>query len=188
MRVTGTPSRARPSATLAGLPPGWATNVRPLRWPTRSTSDSPTTTNMHITTRTERSSAGVTRALRASGELRYLHHLADIPSNDNRIDDCRDNPCHVRDNRKHGQRHRVGDATFCFRRCSIFSCGGDKPASVGRDRPETVERFARVQNWQRWRLGPAAGSAEWSRDLSGPPVVGCVLANEVLDNFPGARS
>jgi uncharacterized protein (DUF983 family) len=34
---------------------------------------------MHITTRTERSSAGVTRALRASGELRYLHHLADIP-------------------------------------------------------------------------------------------------------------
>ena len=46
-----------------------------------------------------------------------------------------------------------------------------------------VERFARVQNWQRRRLGPAAGAAEWSTELSGPPVVGCVLANEVLDNF-----
>jgi SAM-dependent MidA family methyltransferase len=47
-----------------------------------------------------------------------------------------------------------------------------------------IERFDRVRDWQRRRLGPAAGSAEWSTDLSGPPVVGCVLANEVLDNFP----
>ncbi len=47
-----------------------------------------------------------------------------------------------------------------------------------------IERFDRVRDWQRRRLGPAAGSAEWSTDLSGPPVAGCVLANEVLDNFP----
>ena len=47
-----------------------------------------------------------------------------------------------------------------------------------------IERFDRVQGWQRRRLGPAAGSAEWSMDLSSPPVVGCVFANEVLDNFP----
>lgn len=47
-----------------------------------------------------------------------------------------------------------------------------------------IERFDRVRAWQRRRLGPAAGSAEWLTDLSGPPVIGCVLANEVLDNFP----
>ncbi|MGH3910588.1 MAG: SAM-dependent methyltransferase, partial [Pseudonocardiaceae bacterium] len=47
-----------------------------------------------------------------------------------------------------------------------------------------VERFERIRDRQRRRLGPAAGSAEWSTDLSGLPVVGCVLANEVLDNFP----
>src|SRR3954468_4244388 len=44
--VTGLPSRASPSATFAGLPPGWAASVRPPRCPTRSTSASPTTTNM----------------------------------------------------------------------------------------------------------------------------------------------
>lgn len=47
-----------------------------------------------------------------------------------------------------------------------------------------IERFDRVRDWQRRRLGRAARSAEWSADLSGPPVVGCLLANEVLDNFP----
>ncbi|MDQ4104595.1 MAG: SAM-dependent methyltransferase [Actinomycetota bacterium] len=47
-----------------------------------------------------------------------------------------------------------------------------------------IERFDRVRDWQRRRLGPAAGSAEWLTDLAGPPVAGCVLANEVLDNFP----
>ncbi|MGB9281650.1 MAG: SAM-dependent methyltransferase [Pseudonocardiaceae bacterium] len=47
-----------------------------------------------------------------------------------------------------------------------------------------IERFDRVRDWQRRRLGPAASSAEWSTDLSDPPVVGCVLGNEVLDNFP----
>jgi SAM-dependent MidA family methyltransferase len=47
-----------------------------------------------------------------------------------------------------------------------------------------IERFDRVRDWQRRRLGAAAGAAEWSTDLAGPPVVGCVLAHEVLDNFP----
>lgn len=47
-----------------------------------------------------------------------------------------------------------------------------------------IERFDRVRDWQRRRLGSAAGLAEWSADLSGPPVDGCVLAHEVLDNFP----
>src|SRR5207248_8868942 len=47
-----------------------------------------------------------------------------------------------------------------------------------------IERVDRVRDWQRRRLGPAAGSAKWSTDLSGPPVAGCVLANKVLDNFP----
>lgn len=48
-----------------------------------------------------------------------------------------------------------------------------------------VERFERVGAWQRRRLGPAAGMATWSPTLGEPPgAVGCVLANEVLDNFP----
>src|SRR5205823_4903083 len=45
--------------------------------------------------------------------------------------------------------------------------------------------FERVREWQRRRLGPAAQSAEWSMALEGAPAsTGCVLANEVLDNFP----
>ncbi|HEY2666718.1 MAG TPA: class I SAM-dependent methyltransferase, partial [Actinomycetota bacterium] len=48
-----------------------------------------------------------------------------------------------------------------------------------------VERFERVRSWQRRRLGTAATSAEWAPALGEPPgVVGCVVANEVLDNFP----
>src|SRR5260370_30430015 len=48
-----------------------------------------------------------------------------------------------------------------------------------------VERFERVRSWQRRRLGTATKSAEWAPALGEPPgVVGCVLANEVLDNFP----
>jgi SAM-dependent MidA family methyltransferase len=48
-----------------------------------------------------------------------------------------------------------------------------------------VERFDRVRSWQRRRLGTAATSAEWAPRLGEPPVAaGCVLANEVLDNFP----
>jgi SAM-dependent MidA family methyltransferase len=48
-----------------------------------------------------------------------------------------------------------------------------------------VERFERVREWQRRRLGPASQSVEWSTVLEVPPgATGCVLANEVLDNFP----
>src|SRR3954452_21613216 len=49
LSVTGSPRRARPRATLAGLPPGCAVSVRPPRCPTRSTSASPTTTNIALT-------------------------------------------------------------------------------------------------------------------------------------------
>jgi SAM-dependent MidA family methyltransferase len=48
-----------------------------------------------------------------------------------------------------------------------------------------VERFERVRSWQRQRLGSAATSADWAPRLGEPPpAAGCVLANEVLDNFP----
>jgi len=48
-----------------------------------------------------------------------------------------------------------------------------------------VEQFERVQEWQRRRLGSAAEKAAWSSRLGEPPAVtGCVLGNEVLDNFP----
>jgi SAM-dependent MidA family methyltransferase len=48
-----------------------------------------------------------------------------------------------------------------------------------------VEQFAEVKDLQRRRLGWAAGRASWVSGLDqGAPVVGCVLVNEVLDNFP----
>jgi SAM-dependent MidA family methyltransferase len=43
----------------------------------------------------------------------------------------------------------------------------------------------KVQELQRERLGTATELAEWAPALDkSPPVVGCVLTNEVLDNFP----
>ena len=51
-----------------------------------------------------------------------------------------------------------------------------------------IECFGRVQELQRTRLGTAAELAQWAPALDEPPpVVGCVLANEVLDNFPFHR-
>ncbi|MGQ0680070.1 MAG: SAM-dependent methyltransferase [Actinomycetota bacterium] len=48
-----------------------------------------------------------------------------------------------------------------------------------------VERFQDIQQLQRRRLGGFARRAEWVWPLAGlPPRVGCVLAHEVLDNFP----
>jgi SAM-dependent MidA family methyltransferase len=51
-----------------------------------------------------------------------------------------------------------------------------------------VERFDEVAELQRRRLGPLAAAAEWSATLRpGPDQAvgcGCVLAHEVLDNFP----
>lgn len=50
-----------------------------------------------------------------------------------------------------------------------------------------VEQFDAIAELQRRSLGPAAGCVEWLRSLDGHPTVGCVLANEVLDNFPFHR-
>jgi SAM-dependent MidA family methyltransferase len=47
-----------------------------------------------------------------------------------------------------------------------------------------IEPFERVQGWQRRRLGGVADAAEWATVLGEPAVVGCLLANEVLDAFP----
>jgi SAM-dependent MidA family methyltransferase len=48
-----------------------------------------------------------------------------------------------------------------------------------------VERFASVAEIQRRRLGAAAARVEWSPHLGVPPAAaGCVIAHEVLDNFP----
>jgi SAM-dependent MidA family methyltransferase len=50
-----------------------------------------------------------------------------------------------------------------------------------------VEQFDSVARMQRDHLGPAARHVEWISSLEGPPTVGCVLGNEVLDNFPFHR-
>lgn len=48
-----------------------------------------------------------------------------------------------------------------------------------------VERFEAMAQLQRDRLGPLAAQAEWSPQLGGPQAAaGCVIAHEVLDNFP----
>ena len=50
-----------------------------------------------------------------------------------------------------------------------------------------VEQFDSVARMQRDHLGPAARYVEWISSLEGEPTAGCVLANEVLDNFPFHR-
>lgn len=48
-----------------------------------------------------------------------------------------------------------------------------------------VERFPAVAEAQQRRLHALRGKLEWVESLRfGPPVTGCVLANEVMDNFP----
>ena len=48
-----------------------------------------------------------------------------------------------------------------------------------------VEQFEAVATLQARRLGAAAGRVAWSSRLGDPPAAGgCVLAHEVLDNFP----
>src|SRR6266705_70696 len=63
---------------------------------------------------------------------------------------------------------------------------GSLPESLaGRVHWVIVERFEVVEVLQRERLGALGGAVSWRRALgSGPPVTGCVLANEVLDNQP----
>jgi SAM-dependent MidA family methyltransferase len=50
-----------------------------------------------------------------------------------------------------------------------------------------VEQFDSVAELQRRTLGEAASRVEWIKSLDGPAITGCVLANEVLDNFPVHR-
>jgi SAM-dependent MidA family methyltransferase len=48
-----------------------------------------------------------------------------------------------------------------------------------------VERFEEIRQLQHRRLGRAAARAEWASAIEEfPPATGCVLANEVFDNFP----
>lgn len=48
-----------------------------------------------------------------------------------------------------------------------------------------VERSEAIAALQRQRLGALASAVDWRSGLAGkPPVVGCVIANEVLDNQP----
>ena len=48
-----------------------------------------------------------------------------------------------------------------------------------------VERFPAVVELQRRRLGRAAERAEWASSIEEfAPATGCILANEVFDNFP----
>jgi SAM-dependent MidA family methyltransferase len=62
---------------------------------------------------------------------------------------------------------------------------GDLGASL---RWRFVEHFGEISQLQRRRLGALAASAEWSQQLRPDPHdragCGCVLAHEVLDNFP----
>jgi len=59
------------------------------------------------------------------------------------------------------------------------------PAFDGPLRWQIVEPFAAVAALQRERLGPLATTVTWRPALTaGKAVVGCVLANEVLDNQP----
>lgn len=69
----------------------------------------------------------------------------------------------------------------------VLEAPGD-PAFAAALRWRFVERFEEVADLQRRRLGPLARAAAWSPGLSsGEPVCGCVLAHEVLDNFPVHR-
>ncbi|MDQ4148930.1 MAG: SAM-dependent methyltransferase [Actinomycetota bacterium] len=48
-----------------------------------------------------------------------------------------------------------------------------------------IEPMPEVRKLQRRHLGEAITKAEWAADLDElPSVVGCIIANEVLDNFP----
>jgi SAM-dependent MidA family methyltransferase len=67
----------------------------------------------------------------------------------------------------------------------VLACAGDFGGAL---RWRFVEQFEEVAAMQRRRLGALAASAEWAQHL-GPgsdaqPGCGCVLAHEVLDNFP----
>jgi SAM-dependent MidA family methyltransferase len=67
----------------------------------------------------------------------------------------------------------------------VLACAADFGVAL---RWRFVEQFEEVAALQRRRLGPLAASAEWSKqhgsESKAQPGCGCVLAHEVLDNFP----
>jgi SAM-dependent MidA family methyltransferase len=70
----------------------------------------------------------------------------------------------------------------------VLACAGDLGDFGASLRWRFVEHFEEISHLQRRRLGALAASAEWSRQLAPDPHdragCGCVLAHEVLDNFP----
>jgi SAM-dependent MidA family methyltransferase len=70
----------------------------------------------------------------------------------------------------------------------VLGCAGDLGDFGASLRWRFVEHFEEVSALQRRRLGPLAASAEWSQQVRPDPYAqpgcGCVLAHEVLDNFP----
>ncbi|HMC08485.1 MAG TPA: SAM-dependent methyltransferase [Actinomycetota bacterium] len=61
----------------------------------------------------------------------------------------------------------------------------ETPSLEGRLRWVIVEPFDAIEGMQRERLGPLGDAVTWCHELDEvPPVSGCVLANEVLDNLP----
>lgn len=92
--------------------------------------------------------------------------------------------------------HRMWEAMGCPNRFTIVEVGpgaGDLVAAVSKALPQPmrnvtswrlVEPFDDVRLQQKERL-PADLPVEWVKSLDeGRPITGCVLANEVLDNFP----
>ncbi|MCW3043354.1 MAG: hypothetical protein JWL57_1512 [Actinobacteria bacterium] len=70
----------------------------------------------------------------------------------------------------------------------VLACAGDLGDFGASLRWRFVEHFEEISELQRRRLGALAASAEWSQQL-GPDShnqvgCGCVIAHEVLDNFP----
>ncbi|MEA2590770.1 MAG: hypothetical protein QOD62_601, partial [Actinomycetota bacterium] len=70
----------------------------------------------------------------------------------------------------------------------VLACAGDLGDFGASLRWRFVEHFEKISQLQRRRLGAQAASAEWSQQL-GPDShdqvgCGCVIAHEVLDNFP----
>jgi SAM-dependent MidA family methyltransferase len=70
----------------------------------------------------------------------------------------------------------------------VLACAGELGGLGTSLRWRFVEHFEEISQLQRRRLGALAASAEWSQQLALDPHdragCGCVLAHEVLDNFP----
>jgi SAM-dependent MidA family methyltransferase len=76
----------------------------------------------------------------------------------------------------------VGAGRADLAAAAIEATTEEMPAAL---RWEFVERFSSVREIHAERLARSNAQISWRHSLSnGPPVLGCVLANEVLDNFP----